>query len=252
MARNGSRISKARRLHRSLGMLGAVFLIWMTISGVLINHADGLGFATRQISQPLLLDWYGLEGPERVTSYRVGGDWLSFAGSYLYFNGEAVTTLAEGIAAVRTTSMIVAGGSKELLLLDHRARLVERLPWTAAGTVEDLGLYDEAVVVRAAGQLWLADAQVIGWSVLDAPATAVEWSAPEPESAEVRDRIVAAYRGEGLSLQRVLLDMHSGQFFGNKGVWVYDLLAILVFVLAGSGLVLWFRTSSRSRRSKRR
>ena len=63
--------------------------------------------------------------------------------------------------------------------------------------------------------------------------------------------VVAAYRGEVLSLQRLLLDMHSGRFFGSKGVWVYDLLALLVFLLAGSGLVLWIRTGAVKNRKKR-
>ncbi|MGD9265193.1 MAG: PepSY domain-containing protein [Lysobacterales bacterium] len=252
MARNGSKTNAVRRLHRSLGVLGAVFLIWMTVSGILINHSDDLGFATHQVSQPLLLDWYGLAGPERVTSYRLGDVWLSFAGSQLYFNGEALTTLAEGAGAVRMESMLVAAGSRELLLLDHQARLVERLPWTSPGMVEDIGLHGGAVIVRAADQLWLADAQLISWKALETPATAVSWSAPEPAPAAVLDQVVAAYRGQGLSLQRVLLDVHSGQFFGSKGVWVYDLLALLVCLLAGSGLVLWFRARSRSYRNKRR
>ena len=252
MARNGNGISKMRRLHRGLGALGAVFLLWMAASGIVINHADALGLASRQVAAPLLLDWYGLEGPRRMASYRVGGDWLSFAGSQLYFNGKAAMTLAEGVGAVRTTTMIVAGGRREVLLLDHQARLVERLPWTNEGDIANLGLYDGGVVVRTADQLWLADKQLIGWRPLDASATDVSWSAPQAAPADVHDKVVASYRGQGLSLQRVLLDTHSGRFFGRAGVWAYDLLALLVVLLAGSGLVLRFRSGAKKNRNKRR
>jgi hypothetical protein len=247
MARNGNRISAVRRLHRSLGALGAIFLLWMAVSGVLVNHSETLGLAARHVSSPMLLDWYGLGGPEQIDSFRAGGDWLSFAGSGLYINGEPLTTLDEGLGAVRTASLLVAAGSRELLLLDDQARLVERLAWEKTGAIEAIGTANGAVFVNAAGQSWVADAYMLTWQALEAGGAAIDWSVPEPAPAGVRDKVAAAYRGEALNLQRVLLDLHSGWFFGTAGVWVYDLLALSVCVIAVSGLALWVRTGRKSR-----
>ena len=66
--------SKARRLHRSLGAGAAVFVIFMVLSGLAINHSNGLGLDQRHVSQSLLLDWYGLGKLENIHSFAVGDD----------------------------------------------------------------------------------------------------------------------------------------------------------------------------------
>jgi len=61
--------------------------------------------------------------------------------------------------------------------------------------------------------------------------------------------ITQQYRGEGLSVERVLLDFHSGHIFGPMGVFIYDLLAVAVGFLSISGLVLWIRGRRNGKRS---
>ena len=76
--------SKVRRLHRSLGAGAAIFVIFMVLSGLAINHSNGLGLDQRHVSQSFLLDWYGLGKLENIHSFAVGDDWQSiyrFAGA---------------------------------------------------------------------------------------------------------------------------------------------------------------------------
>lgn len=252
MARNGNGTSTVRRLHRSLGAVGAIFLLWMALSGLVINHSETLGLAARHVSQPLLLDWYGLGEPERVSSFRAGGDWLSFAGSQAYFNGSEIAPLADGRGVVRTAAMLIAAGGRELLLLDHEANLVERMSWTRGGAIERIGLDGGAVVIRAGGQDWVADEQVLTWRRVEPAAQTIRWSTPESPPAQVHEAVTRSYRGNGLSLQRVLLDAHSGRIFGNVGVLAYDLLALATIFLAISGLAFWWRSGRKCRRKNRR
>lgn len=248
MARKANGVSTVRRLHRILGVATAVFLLWMAASGILINHSDALGLATRHVSSPALLDWYGLRGPERISSFRVGSGWLSFTGTNAYFDGEEITTLAGGRGAVRTESMLVAAGNRELLLLDHEARLLERVPWLHGETIDGLGTSDGRVVARTGEQTWVADEQLLVWRELETPSAPVQWSLPETAPMQVKERLAQSYRGGVLSLQRVLLDIHSGRIFGEAGIWVYDLLGLATIVIAMSGLLLWLRTGRRPRR----
>jgi uncharacterized iron-regulated membrane protein len=44
-----------------------------------------------------------------------------------------------------------------------------------------------------------------------------------------------------LSTERWLQDLHSGRFFGTFGVLTVDLASALLLILAGTGLVLWWR-----------
>ena len=50
-----------------------------------------------------------------------------------------------------------------------------------------------------------------------------------------------------MPLDRVLLDIHSGRFFGTVGKWVYDITVVGVLILSVTGFILFFRTRRRNR-----
>lgn len=244
MTRKQAQYSATRRLHRFLGVGAAIFVIFMVFTGLAINHSNSLGLDQDHVSQPFLLNWYGLEGPETIHSFAVGNDWVSFAGSQMYFNDKVVSAVTNGIGAVTGNGMIIAAGSDELILLDPSGQLVERVSWSVQqpGTIESIGLLkDGSVALKVSGGLWLADAELLNWIRASDTANAQAWSTPGSAPAIIQQSIRQQYRGDGLSLQRLLLDFHSGRVFGSVGVVVYDLLALAVGFLAISGLVLWLR-----------
>jgi len=244
MARKKSRVSAVRRLHRSLGAGAAIFVLFMVLSGLIISHSHDLGLDQRHVSQSSLLSWYGFGEPEDIRSFMVADGWLSFAGSQLYLNDRHVATIANGVGAVSRADMLVAASSEELLLLDHDGMLIERLPWgpSGSGPIEAIGLHENtAVVVKSGNQLWLADEQMLDWQQAGNLMADTVWSSPVSPPQDLNRAITQKYRGDGLSIERVLLDFHSGRIFGSVGVLVYDLLALAVGFMAISGLVLWLR-----------
>jgi len=244
MARNKRPSSPMRRLHRSFGAGAAIFVLFMVLSGLVINHSNDLGLDRQAVSQSFLLDWYGLGKPENIHSFAVGDDWLSFAGSQLYLNDKSVATLSGGVGAVSNGELLIAAGSDELLLLDLEGNLIERIPWApSAAPIESVGLHSNAAIaVKTDNKVWLADADLLKWRPVEEARPTPRWSLPESAPDELKQAITSSYRGEGLSLERLLLDLHSGRIFGSIGVLVYDLLALALGFLSVSGLVLWFRS----------
>ena len=252
MARKKPRASVTRRNHRTIGAVASVFVMFMVLSGLALNHSNGLGLDQRHVSQSLLLHWYGIGEPEYIHSFAVRDDWLSFAGSQLYFNDINVATMSNGVGAVSSGDLIVAAGSSDILLLNLKGQLIERLPWDQFddGQIESLGLLrDDTVALKSSRQLWLADAQLLNWrpsgDVVQQPA----WSAPAQTPKVLRQAITQNYQGDGLSLEQLILDLHSGRIFGQAGVIVYDLLALILGFLAVSGLILWLRGRRNGKRS---
>lgn len=236
--------SLIRRLHRSIGAVAATFVIFMVLSGLAINHSNGLGLDRQPVTQTFLLDWYGLGKPEDVQSFALGDGWLSFAGSQLYLNDKSVATISSGVGAVSNGDLLIAAGHDELLLLDPDGNLIERIPWGAVSKapIESIGLYENTnVILKSGAQLWLADADLLSWRQLEDTKATPHWSLAEPAPETLRQSITRHYRGEGLSQERVLLDLHSGRIFGSIGVFVYDLLALVLGFLSISGLILWLR-----------
>lgn len=47
--------------------------------------------------------------------------------------------------------------------------------------------------------------------------------------------------GRWLSLERILLDVHSGRIFGHYGPWLMDGAALMLLILAATGIIGWLR-----------
>jgi hypothetical protein len=58
---------------------------------------------------------------------------------------------------------------------------------------------------------------------------------------DLHDKLMILYRGKGLPLERVILDIHSGRILGQAGVLLIDFMAILFLLLAMSGVWMWVK-----------
>ena len=70
------------------------------------------------------------------------------------------------------------------------------------------------------------------------PGDDIAWSNASPPGADELAALAKAWRGRGVTVERVLLDLHSGRIFGLVGKLVLDLIAVVMIVLSVSGLLL--------------
>lgn len=66
----------------------------------------------------------------------------------------------------------------------------------------------------------------------------LKWRWPLPHRPNKREAALRAFRGEGIPLYRVLLDLHSGRLFGTLGVWIVDAAAVAMLFLTMTGV--WY------------
>lgn len=253
MIRKKKRKSLTRRLHRTIGASAALFVLLIVLSGLALNHSDDLELGENHVSSSFLLQWYGLAQDGDIRSYPVADHWLSIAGTQLYFDGTPVANLTNAVGAVASGEILVAAGGSELVLLDRQGSLIEKMAWEHPDPIESVGsLPDGIAVVRTAGETWAADEQFLHWRPATVAGTTPNWSAATPAPVEIRETVSRHYRGHGLSLERVLLDLHSGRIFGAFGRLFFDAVAVAIGFLAVSGLIVWFRgrKNGNSRRSR--
>jgi len=232
-----------RSWHRTVGVVSALFVALLAVTGLLLNHSPQLQLGKRYVQMPLLLDLYHIELPEETTSFRVGDAWVSQVGERLYLNSIEVADFADTlIGTVKLDDTIVIGVPNQLLFLNVEGRLVEKLG-DADGVPADmrrLGLTPSGeLAIEAAHGTYIADLERLGWRHTDA--AAASWAQTAPLPPAFRERLARAYRGRGLPLERVLLDVHSGRIIGTWGVYLVDAMAVLFVILAATGFWMWMR-----------
>jgi hypothetical protein len=235
--------------HRYIGLATALFVVILSVTGIALNHTDALHLDARHIQSDTLLDWYGIHAPETIVSYRAGPHAISQLGNQIYRDLQLVPT-AEGIlaGALEYAGLIVAGLDSGLLLFTSTGELIEQLG-AAAGVpagIQAIGTDSNGkLVIKTALGDYRTDENFIEWTT--ATESDVTWAPAIPPEQELARALRNTWRGTGLSVERVLLDLHSGRILGNAGVWLVDAAALLFLLLAGSGVWLWGRRRASAR-----
>ncbi|MGD2138685.1 MAG: hypothetical protein PVF08_10545, partial [Gammaproteobacteria bacterium] len=88
MTRHPKNKSRARLLrslyiwHRYFGLVTALFVVILSITGLALNHTGELQLDARHVRSDTLLDWYGIHVPDTLVSYRAGASAISQLGNH--------------------------------------------------------------------------------------------------------------------------------------------------------------------------
>ena len=231
-----------RTWHRTAGMFAAMFLLILTVTGLLLMQTDDLDLGGRYLSDDRLLDWYGIRPAPPPLSFPVSKYWITQLGNRLYFDTRYLSDVdGQLVGAISAADELLIATTQMLLLVTAEGALAEKLgaPGGVPADLIQIGTgAEEAIVLRSPGGLFIFDplsARIQPYT----SARPVRWSSPASLPATIYDGIKRGYRGRGLSIERVILDLHTGRLFGALGVALFNLASILLLLLIFSGIVLW-------------
>lgn len=236
------------RWHRRIGVIASLFVLWMVVSGWLLNHSDALGLPRAQLHNGTLLHWYGLHAELPQQMFSSAGHWLVGADNGAVVDGKWLPLSAPPLGLVAANHLLFVASKAEIKLLSDAGDLVDDLQGSAlpVHAIARLGAgCGGAVVVDEDGARSFASNDGAGWSDCS---EAVTWSQPQPISAAA-SAAAAPLLQPGISIERLLLDLHSGRFLGAWGPWLVDAAGAGFALLALSGL--WMFAHHRRRRRER-
>jgi hypothetical protein len=196
-----------RPWHRRLGLLSALFMLLLALTGVAINHSQDFNLDIAQVKQGWLLDYYGITAPKTVTVFHTEPKLL-----YL-FSAEGDVYETQGISTGLPANLLALGKTAEGIWLNTRQ-----------------------------GPL-MSDAQLLDWQAIAAPESLI-WLAPTAIgqlNQETLNQVSLNARSGHLTWERVMLDLHSGRLFGALTIWLWDLFALALLLVASSGVWIWMK-----------
>ena len=225
-----------------MGVSLLVFVLFLATTGITLNHSSDFGLDRRYVSWSWLLDAYGIEAPPTSGSFADQGHRATLLGDRLFLNGrdtdQRVTALS-GLV-VRDPLVLVAGEhSAQIFTLDGDPVEIIDLRSALPGAIERVGTAGPHAVIQGAGVLLQSDAD---FSVFEpwpeGGEETIDWSVATPPDAAELAALNAAWRGRGVTVERALLDFHSGRILSAPGTLLMDFIAVCLVVLSLSGLIL--------------
>ncbi len=223
------------RWHRRIGMVAALFLGWMAISGFLLNHTGYFDLSHRYVTSDFIAAHYGLSRDIPTQEFTAAGHWLVASGDVVIFDNKKIAlSLTQPLGMVAKDNMLFIADATELVLIDANGDLIDKV--SAPFVIDRIGLGCGGVVIAGAGkQMVTRD----GASFNECSDNS-QWAKAETLTALQRTKLASLFR-PGVELERVLLDLHSGRFWGAWGVYFVDVLGFGLIALALTGIWLYIR-----------
>ncbi len=239
--------------HRWVGLFAALSALAFSATGIVLNHTDELTLADRHVDSAWLRRWYHYQPSRLETAFRAGDNWLFVIDGKLYWNAEALPLDQTDLrGAVRFGDETAVAFPDKLILLDDQGRISEALD-AADGIpqgVQRLGKSVDGRLLLDAGD----GQQISDWTLFywQPDQSSVAWdSADQPDAAALAAAMQSSERRK-LNLETLLLDLHSGRFFGKAGVWLADLAALALMFLGISGVLIWLIRLVKQRQHQKR
>ena len=229
--------------HRKVGITAAFFVMLLVVTGLLLNHTDKLNLQNIFVQSEKLLQWYNIQPKGQMKGFSVDQHWLSQIDGRLYFDQMELADHIEDLyGAVRISEGFVVALDGSLLILTRSGELVERLSGSEGvpAGIKSIGLSESGdIVINAAHGDYIAELDTTEWQ--EQERLAVNWSVADEIPEKLREQLLRLYRGKGLPLERVIIDIHSGRILGQAGVLLVDFMALLFLSLAMSGVWMWYK-----------
>ena len=240
-------IRQLREWHRRLGIFAAFFLIFLSLSGIALNHTTLFSLSHQTISNSWLLNHYGIKAPTDVRFYQQKNwlvtDQLVWLKNKLVFESDETV-----ISLAKFQSYILLATRSQLVIFTETGDIVEQLDSSSdlPAAISALSITADNIVLNTADGYYQSDSNLMAWKKIR---TFVEpsWISNEPASQSELTVAQGQFQSQFLNWERVILDAHSGRLVGDFGVWFMDMVAFILILLSISGIYIWLRYSKSKR-----
>ncbi len=235
-----------RRWHARMGVAVALFFVVLIVTGLALNHTEGLNLARTPIQSEALTRWYGLPAPQLLAVYEAEGQFIATPQIWLYQNHRLPEGGGPVIGVVRTRDMLVVATALTLSLYTPTGERIDSLRGTALPhtPITGLGHTMNAIVLKTPYGMF-SSVDGVAWQAISSGD--IVWSraqTTDPQTlAHTNPQLVPS-----LPLERIVLDLHSGRLFGSYGPLLMDAAALVLFVLSLSGAWIQWRSWHQKRR----
>jgi hypothetical protein len=242
--------------HRRAGLAAIILLIIMSITGIMLNHTESLKLDETYTDSSFILNWYELDPAGEPLSFKVANHQITQWEHQVFFDDKIVTSSKQIIrGAVESGGLTIIAFDSEIILLTENGAFVDRMPaGTGFSNIQQIGTKHSRPVIRTEKPetkkpiYYIADEEILKWDTVDN--AGITWSQSNELNETKRENLRKSYRGEGLTLERVILDLHSGRILGQFGVYLMDAAAIALIWLSISGLWIWLQRSKKEKQKR--
>jgi len=231
-------IKKILSFHLYVGLGISLLLIHLSITGIFLNHTDDLRLDKTYISSAWILNLYGLNVPKPSKIFTLQQDSFSQFDTEVFLNNKPIFLFdSELMGVIKDHENFIIAAQDELFIVNQSGELMGNQK-ILSFTIKSIGKYKEKIVIKDE-QLnkWVGKSISDKWTPIFKDN--IDWSEPGIMTPLNKKDIKQYFVGNGISLEQIILDFHSGAIFKKEGKIFFDLVSLLLIFLSVSGIWIW-------------
>ncbi|WNO10176.1 PepSY-associated TM helix domain-containing protein [Teredinibacter sp. KSP-S5-2] len=242
--------------HRRLGIISAAFVVFLSVTGLVLNHSVDAGLDRKHIRNPVILDLYHIEIPAAY-SVNLSGKSIVNVAEDLFLDqnlfgscdGKLVGALTDQALAL---FYIVC--ESEIQIYSSDMQLVEKISRYDGLSIpiQGIGVIDQLIVVNSQKRFYSASLDDLMWQETQVDANEINWNLPAKKIDKIPESIFQQEFSSGITWERLVLDIHAGRFFGRYAPWIMDVMSVAFLILAITGIYMWLKSGRKNSKKRSR
>jgi len=241
MRLRGNRIQKLRQWHRRIGIVVALELLILIFTGLILNHDLLLKLGDYRIENIWLMRWYGLKFQFPANGFFLGNNYLTWDDEKWVMDGKVIAkNLSPPVGMVELNGIRFIATAVGLYLYLPQGQPVDKIEKRDLPNIpiQKIGIGQGKLIIKTFnGTFWSLDG--LNWK--RTKMSGITWSELKILPSDILKEQPHLF-APNLSVERIVLDLHSGRIFGSYGPFVVDLSAAALLGLVISGLWIYRRS----------
>ncbi|MBR9760381.1 PepSY domain-containing protein [bacterium] len=235
----------ARHWHRWLGLFAAVPLLWLSVTGLLLNHIVDLGLNDKRVSAKWILKRYHQLPEGKPVAFKANERLVAEWDGALYLDGKFLEGFeGELVGAVGVKDKLVIATKESVGVFDGSDAMEIELDELSLPVLplQGVAVAENVLLVKTDSGWSSFSDDFLLFEEWNESAEAVTFNLLNDE--ELNDLKSAITSSRSMPLDRVIGDAHSGKLFGWPGWLITDLTALGAIILTIFGLRLFPKRKS--------
>lgn len=242
--------------HKRFGILSAAFVIFLSVTGLVLNHSVDAGLDRKHIRNPVILDLYHIEIPTAYSIHLSGKNVVNVGGA-LFVDQKSLGSCDGhliGALADQNLALFYIVCESEIQIYSNDMQLVEKISRydELPVPVQAIGVIGQQIVLQSQKRFYSASLDSLEWQETEVDANEINWNLPAKKMDQIPEAIFQQEFSSGITWERLVLDIHAGRFFGRYAPWIMDVMSIAFLILAITGIYMWLKSGRQNGQKRSR
>ena len=233
---------KLKKIHRYLGIISFIFIINFCLTGILLSLLPNK-ILEKKITNSFISKIYNLELKGTPVYQTIDNLAIAQWNDINFKNNEIYRLKGKLLAVTKIRSIYLIISNKEIVIYNNKLKLIERLNnLTIPYNKEILEVFSDKYNITLKTDQGIFQSKIINNKIFFTPIKNIlpntKKTSLKTNSPEITKKLRLHLQHGGISIYKILSDLHTGIIFGTFGKIVTNIMLIILSILAISGLLM--------------